>query len=110
MLHQVRAENKQLRVRLEAAERAAHQSMGTNGSLADPDELTEALADNARLAADLANASDRIRGQQRELEEAREELVAAKQLNIDYFQELNQERAAHDTTRKRQRRPAAKSI
>ncbi len=104
LLTQVREQNKQLRQRLEVAERAAHQVMGTAGSLADPNELAQALADTARLAADLMNASDRLRELHHELDETREEAVAAKQLNIDYFQQLNQERAAHETTRKRQRR------
>jgi hypothetical protein len=99
LLNQVRAENKQLRQRVAAAERAAHQAMGTAGSLADPDELAQARAENARLASQLANASEHVRELRQQLSEAQEELVAAKQLNIEYFQALNLERRNRQITR-----------
>jgi len=98
LLNQIRAENKQLRQRVAAAESAAHQAMGTAGSLADPGELAEALADNARLAAQLANTSEHVRELRQQLSETHEELVAAKQLNIDYFQQLNLERSNRQAT------------
>jgi chromosome segregation ATPase len=99
LLNQTRAENKQLRQRVAAAERAAHQAMGSAGSLADPGELAEARAENARLAAQLANASEHVRELQQQLSETQDELVAAKQLNIEYFQALNLERSTRQTTR-----------
>lgn len=89
LLNQTRAENKQLRQRIAAAENAAHQAMGTAATRADPDELAEAKADNARLATRLANTSEHVRELQQQLAETQEELVAAKQLNSDYFQQLN---------------------
>ena len=63
--------------------------MGTAATRADPDELAEARANNARLATRLANTSERVRDVEQQLTETQEELVAAKQLNIDYFQQLN---------------------
>ena len=99
LLNQIRAENKQLRQRVTAAERAAHQAMGTAGSLADPDDLAQAWAENARLAAQLANTAEHIRELRQQLSETQEELVAAKQLNIEYFQALNLERSNRQTTR-----------
>lgn len=99
LLNQIRAENKQLRQRVAAAERAAHQAMGTAGSLVDPDELAEARAENARLAAQLANTAEHIRELRQQLSETQEELVAAKQLNIEYFQALNLERNNRQTRR-----------
>jgi DNA-binding XRE family transcriptional regulator len=99
LLNQIRAENKQLRQRVTAAERAAHQAIGTAGSLADPDDLAEARAENVRLATQLANTSEHIRELRQQLSETQEDLVAAKQLNIEYFQALNLERSNRQTTR-----------
>ena len=84
----VRAENRQLRKRIDAAENAAHQAMGTAATRADPDEHAELKADNARLAIQLANNVEHVRNLQQQLTETQEELVAAKQLNSDYFQQL----------------------
>jgi len=99
LLNQIRAENKQLRQRFAAAERAAHQAMGTAGSLADPDDLAEARTENARLATQLANTAEHVRELRQQLSETQEELVAAKQLNLEYFQELNLERSNRQTSR-----------
>jgi len=63
--------------------------MGTAATRADPDEHAELKADNARLATQLANTSEHVRNLQQQLTETQEELVAAKQLNSDYFQQLN---------------------
>jgi|SRR5271166_649101 len=97
LLNQTRAENKQLRQRAAAAERAAHQAMGTVSSWVDPDELAQARAENARLAAQLANSAEHVRELQLQLSETQDELVAAKQLNIEYFQALNLDRSTHQT-------------
>ena len=62
--------------------------MGTAATRADPDEHAELKADNARLAIQLANNVEHVRNLQQQLTETQEELVAAKQLNSDYFQQL----------------------
>jgi len=81
---------------IDEAERLSSTAIEHLRDQADPDEHAELKSDYTRLATQLANTCERLRDVEEQSTETQEELVAAKQLNIDYFQQLNLARSVNE--------------
>lgn len=94
----------ELRSQLREMRSTLHQSLGLTAASADPEEIKSLQAELARLRSDLADSLSENSRLTSQVGDLVEELTDAKELNREYFQQLNALRSAQQAERKRQTR------
>lgn len=87
-----------LRAEVSRAKKAAHQALGTSGSVIDPEMADQLRRENAELTVAIMNLQTQVKSLVQERESLSGELLAARELNREYARDLNAARDQVITT------------